>query len=130
MLDVTTQLNDGIRMLQFQVHKPNESTPLLLCHTSCDLLNAGTLVDYLTTTRQWLDRNPYDVITVLIGNFDILSPQSFVGSVTDSGLLKYAYTPPTVPIPLASWPTLGEMILSGKRAVIMLNYEADQTAIP
>lgn len=130
MLDVTTQLNDGIRMLQFQVHKPNESSPLLLCHTSCDLLNAGTLVDYLTTTRQWLDRNPYDVITVLIGNFDILSPQSFVGPVTDSGLLKYAYTPPTVPMPLASWPTLGEMVLSGKRAVIMLDYEADQTAIP
>lgn len=51
MLDVTTQLNDGIRMLQFQVHKPNESSPLLLCHTSCDLLNARTLVNYLTTTR-------------------------------------------------------------------------------
>lgn len=130
MLDVNTQLNDGIRMLQFQVHKPNGSSPLLLCHTSCNLLNAGTLVAYLTTVRQWLDRNPYDVITILMGNYDVLSPQNFVAPVMDSGLLKYAYTPPTVPMPLASWPTLGEMIISGKRVVIMLDYEADQTAIP
>lgn len=129
-LDVTTQLNDGVRMLQFQVHKPNDTAPLLLCHTSCDLLNAGTLVDYLTTVREWLDANPYDVVTILMGNYDVLTPQNFTGPVYESGLDRYAYTPPTVPMPLNDWPTLGEMILTQKRAVIMLDYEADQVAIP
>lgn len=127
---VTTQLNDGVRLLQFQVHKPNNTSPLLLCHTSCDLLNAGTLVDYLTQVREWLDANPFDVVTIVMGNYDVLSPQNFTGPVFDSGLDRYLYTPPTVPMPLDQWPTLAEMILLQHRAVVMLDYEANQQEIP
>lgn len=129
-LDVTTQLNDGIRMLQFQVHKPNASSPLLLCHTSCDLLNAGTLVNYLTTVREWLDRNPYDVVTILMGNYDFLDPGNFTDPIYNSGMSRYLYTPPSVPMSLSDWPTLSEMILAQRRAVVMLDYQANQTAIP
>ena len=129
-LDVTTQLNDGIRFLQFQVHKPNATSPLLLCHTSCDLLQAGTLVDYLTTVREWIDANPYEVITILMGNYDVITPQNFTEPVYNAGLQKYLYTPPTVPMTLAQWPTIGEMILTQSRVVMMLDYEADQSAIP
>jgi len=129
-LDVTTQLNDGIRMLQFQVHKPNDTSPLLLCHSTCDLLNAGPLVDYLTTVREWVDQNPYDVVTILMGNSDVLTPQNFTDPISSSGLQDYVYTPPTVPMSIDQWPTLAEMILTRKRVVIMLDYEADQTAIP
>jgi len=129
-LDVTTQLNDGIRMLQFQVHKPNATSALMLCHTSCDLLNAGTLVSYLTTVREWLDSNPYDVITILMGNSDVLAPGNFTDAVYNSGINRYLYTPPTVPMTLSQWPTLAEMILTQHRVVLMLDYEANQTAIP
>lgn len=128
--DVTTQLNDGIRMLQFQVHKPNASSPLLLCHTSCDLLNAGSLVDYLTTVRQWLDANPYDVVTILMGNYDVIDAGNFTDPVYNSGINKYVYTPPTVPMSLDQWPTMSEMILTQNRVVLMLDYQADQDAIP
>ncbi|KAJ9652876.1 hypothetical protein H2198_007878 [Neophaeococcomyces mojaviensis] len=129
-LDVTTQLNDGIRMLQFQVHKPNSTSSLFLCHTSCDLLNAGTLVDYLTTVRQWLDQNPYDVLTILMGNYDFIDPGNFIDPIYNSGLNRYVYTPPAVPMGLSQWPTLGEMIITQRRVVIMLDYQANQTAIP
>ena len=129
-LDVTTQLNDGIRMLQFQVHKPNSTSPLLLCHSSCDLLNAGTLVDYLTRVREWMDQNPYDVVTILMGNSDVLAPSNFTDPVYNSGLNRYLYTPPTVPMALNTWPTLGDMIIRQTRLVMMLDYEANQTAIP
>lgn len=129
-LDVTTQLNDGIRMLQFQVHKPNASSPLLLCHTSCDLLNAGTLVDYLTKVRKWLDQNPYDILTILMGNYDFIGPNNFTDPVYNSGMNRYLYTPPTVPMGLDQWPTLGEMIITQHRVVMMLDYQANQTAIP
>lgn len=129
-LDVTTQLNDGIRMLQFQVHKPNASSPLLLCHTSCSLLNAGTLVDYLTTVREWLDQNPYDVLTILMGNYDFVDPNNFTDPIYNAGLNRYLYTPPTVPMGLNDWPTLGEMILTQRRLIVMLDYQANQTAIP
>lgn len=129
-LDVQTQLNDGIRMLQFQVHQPNDTSPLMLCHTSCDLLNAGTLVAYLTLVREWLDANPYDVVTILMGNYDVLTPQTFVPPIQESGLDRYLYTPPTVPMGLDDWPTLGEMIVMQRRVVIMLDYEANQGEIP
>lgn len=129
-LDVTTQLNDGIRMLQFQTHKPNSTSPIRLCHTSCDLLDAGSLVDYLTTVRQWLDANPYEVVTILMGNDDVLDPGNYTDPVYNSGLIRYVYTPPKVPMALEDWPTLGEMIIRQKRAVVMLDYQADQTAIP
>ncbi|KAF8248282.1 hypothetical protein K440DRAFT_679928 [Wilcoxina mikolae CBS 423.85] len=49
-LEVTTQLNDGIRMRQ--THKVNDT--LYYCHTSCNLLNAGTVEDYLKTVVDWM----------------------------------------------------------------------------
>jgi hypothetical protein len=127
-LEVTSQLNDGIRMLQFQVHDLNGT--LQLCHTSCDMLNAGTLEDYLVTVYNWMQANPYDVITILMGNYDVLPPERFVEPVQNSGLLKYAYRPPQVPMALDDWPTLGEMILRQQRLVVMLDYEANQQEIP
>ncbi|KAG9785242.1 PLC-like phosphodiesterase, partial [Aureobasidium melanogenum] len=128
MLDVETQLNDGIRMLQFQAHLVNGT--MYLCHTSCDLLNAGTLESYLTTVTKWLRAHPHDVITILMGNYDVVDPFNFTSPVTQSGLIDFVYTPPTVPMSLDSWPTLAEMILTNKRAVVMLDYNANQTAIP
>ncbi|EXJ63612.1 uncharacterized protein A1O5_11373 [Cladophialophora psammophila CBS 110553] len=128
MLDVETQLNDGIRMLQFQAHLQNGT--MYLCHTSCELLNAGTLQDYLTTVTKWLRNHPYDVIAILMGNYDVVAPQNFTAPVVNSGLIDFVYTPPTSPMPLDSWPTLAEMIFKNERAVVMLDYQANQTAIP
>lgn len=126
--DVTTQLNDGIRFLQFQTHYLNGT--MYLCHTSCDLLNVGPLEDYLRTVADWLRQNPYEVISILIGNFDLVKPTNFTTPVENSGLSKFVYTPPKIPMGLHDWPTLGQMILSGKRAVMFLDYEANQTEVP
>lgn len=126
--DVTQQLNDGIRGLQFETHMPNNT--LRLCHTSCDLLDAGTLEAYLVTVVQWLENNPYEVITIMMGNDDRVNPDSYVAPFTNSGMLRYVYTTPQSPMPLAAWPKLSEMILSQKRVVVMLDYLANQTAIP
>jgi hypothetical protein len=128
MLDVETQLNDGIRMLQFQTHQVNGS--MYLCHTSCDLLNAGLLEDYLTTVVGWMRQNPHDIVTILMGNDDVVSPDNYVAPVTNSGLINFVYIPPTLPMPLEDWPTLGEMLLTNQRAVVMLDYEANQQEIP
>ncbi|OOQ81962.1 hypothetical protein PEBR_40928 [Penicillium brasilianum] len=127
-LDVTAQLDDGIRMLQFQTHYQNGT--MMLCHTSCDILNVGTLEAYLTTVAQWMRKNPYDVVTILIGNYDYVSPENFTAPVEASGLLDMAYSPPKIPMGLDDWPTLSEMILTGKRAVFFMDYQANQTAVP
>ena len=103
---------------------------MYLCHTSCDILNVGTLQDYLTTVATWLRAHPYDVIAVLMGNYDVVDPANFTAPVINSGLINFVYTPPTVPMPLESWPTLAEMIFTDQRAIVMLDYQANQTAIP
>lgn len=54
----TKQLNAGVRLLTAQVHRNNGS--LDLCHTSCGLLNAGSLSDWLVEIKGWMDANPND----------------------------------------------------------------------
>lgn len=144
---VTNQLNDGVRMreysipvtmaappsnriitVQFQTHYENGT--MHLCHSSCSLLDVGTLEAYLTTVVQWLQQHPYEVITILMGNSDLVPPTNFTDPITNSGLARYAYTPPKIPMGLDDWPPLSNMILSGKRAVIFMDYQANQTEIP
>jgi hypothetical protein len=50
--------------------------------------------------------------------------------IQSSGILDYIYTPPLVPMTLNDWPTLAEMIITGKRVVMFMDYEANQTAYP
>lgn len=40
------------------------------------------------------------------------------------------YIPKTEPMDIDGWPTLAEMIISNKRVVVMLAYDANQAKIP
>ena len=125
---VLTQLNAGIRMLQGQTHAVNDI--VCFCHTTCNLLNAGPAESYFANVSAWLAANPYDVITVLIVNGDLLDVSNFTEPLEKSGLAKYAYTPDVVPMALSDWPTLEQLIESNQRAVIFMDYNADQTTVP
>ncbi|KAL8787000.1 MAG: hypothetical protein Q9213_002435 [Squamulea squamosa] len=127
-LGVINQLNDGIRMLQGQTHFVNGT--VYYCHTSCDLLNAGTAESYYSDIARWIRGHPYDVVTLLIGNGDLVNVENFVAPLQSSGLARYAYIPPEVPMAISDWPTLSEMILMQKRVVIFMDYNADQEAVP
>jgi hypothetical protein len=54
--DTTTQLSAGVRLVTAQVHKSNSQWRL--CHTTCTLLDAGLLSDWLKKIKTWLDDNP------------------------------------------------------------------------
>jgi hypothetical protein len=125
---VTTQLNDGIRLLQGQMHFVN-NTPHF-CHTSCDLLDAGPITTYLTTVYNWVSTHPYDVVTILLENGDYKPVTEYVPFIESTGLVKYAYVPPKIPMALEDWPTLETMILAGNRVVFFMDYDANQTAVP
>lgn len=103
---------------------------MYFCHTSCDLLNAGTVEDYLRTVYQWVSVHPYDVITILLGNADYVDVENFVDPIQNSGLGRFAYEPPQVPMALDDWPTLSQMILTQKRVVFFMDYQANQTKVP
>lgn len=70
------------------------------------------------------------VVTLLIGNGDLIGVGNFTAPLESSGLARYAYIPPEFPMAIDDWPTLGEMILRQKRVVIFMDYEADQTVVP
>ena len=127
-LGVIDQLNDGIRMLQGQTHVINDT--VYYCHTSCDLLNAGTAESYFMNVTSWIKTHPYDVITILIGNGDLVNVGNFTSPIVSSGLVNYAYVPPKIPMGIDDWPTLSQLILTGKRAIIFMDYNANQTQVP
>lgn len=127
-LDVTTQLNDGIRLLQGQMHLVN-GVPHF-CHTSCDVLDAGPITAYLGKVYDWVTSHPYDVVTILLGNGNYSKVTAYTSFIEQTGLVKFAYEPPKIPMAITDWPTLSQMILTGKRVVFFMDYEANQTAVP
>ncbi|KAI1284005.1 PLC-like phosphodiesterase [Xylaria sp. FL0933] len=128
--DVTQQLDDGVRFLQAQIQWPSNDTKPHFCHTSCDILDAGPITDWLTTVKDWVARHPFDVVTILLGNGNYSTPSLYVPYIEQSGILRYVYTPPYVPMNVSSWPTLTDMILSGGRVVMFMDYMANQTEYP
>lgn len=127
-LDIVQQLDDGIRMIQGETRLVNDT--IYMCHSSCDLLNAGRWQDELETIVDWLEANPYDVVTILIGNGMYVKPHNYVSAIENSGIRPYLYEPEYIPQHRDQWPTLGEMIISGKRVVMFMDYEANQRKIP
>ncbi|WQF88739.1 Putative PLC-like phosphodiesterase, TIM beta/alpha-barrel domain superfamily [Colletotrichum destructivum] len=129
-LDVTTQLNDGVRFLQAQIQWPTNGTKPHFCHSSCDILDVGPITEWLTTVREWVAAHPYDVVTILLGNGNYSTPDLYAPFIESTGILQYAYEPPFLPMTVEDWPTLSQMILGGKRVVMFLDYMADQQKFP
>ncbi|RYO97963.1 hypothetical protein DL764_007224 [Monosporascus ibericus] len=128
--DVTAQLNDGVRFLQAQIQWPSNDTEPHFCHTSCDILDAGPITEWLTEVKNWVATHPYDVVTILLGNGNYSVPSMYAPYIEKSGILRYIYQPPVVPMTLKDWPTLNDMILKGQRVVMFLDYMADQRQYP
>ena len=125
---VFAQLNDGIRMLQGQTHLQNGEQHY--CHTSCELADAGPAEAFYASVAAWLAVHPYEVVTILIGNGDYAPVTDYIAPIQQSGLSKYVFIPPVVPMSLSDWPTLAELIVANQRAIIFMDYKADQSAVP
>ncbi|KAF8345095.1 PLC-like phosphodiesterase [Amanita rubescens] len=127
-VDILTQLRLGVRLLQAQSHMWNGQ--LTFCHTSCLLYYGGTVLDYLIKVKSFLDENPTEVLTLLFTNPESQPVSTVWAPVFDqAGLTSYIYVPPNVPMKYSDWPTLGEMIDSGKRVVMFLDYGANTTQV-
>jgi hypothetical protein len=117
----TVQLDAGVRLLSAQVHKftANGQTEWHLCHSSCDLLDAGPLSSWLRNISNWMDNHPTDVVTILLVNSDNAPAATLGAQFASSGIDKHAYKPPSSSSSSSSipptWPTLQSLISNQTR---------------
>lgn len=146
--DTPTQLSAGVRLVTAQVHKSNSQWRL--CHTSCDLLDAGLLSTWLTDIKTWLDDNPNEgelvprgylergytnspskiVITILLVNSDDATASELNTEFTTANITDYAYEPTSQGTAPTTWPTLQTMIDDGKRLVVFVASLDTSTSYP
>ncbi|KAL9035022.1 MAG: hypothetical protein Q9214_006780, partial [Letrouitia sp. 1 TL-2023] len=127
-LNTTLQLQSGVRLLTAQVHRYDNA--LSLCHTSCDLFNAGTLSTWLTEIKRWIEHNPYEVVTVLLVNSDNAAAKDLHAEFGRANITGYAYTPPSAGTALSVWPSLNNMISNGTRLVTFVtNLDSSAQAV-
>ncbi|KAF2669232.1 PLC-like phosphodiesterase [Microthyrium microscopicum] len=127
---VSDQLNSGVRFLTAQTHSFLNSQ--YMCHTSCWEENSGKVQAYVQTVKTWLDNNPNEVVTLLLTNGDKIAMSIFDSIFKAVGADKYKFIPSTSPnpMPMDSWPTLGDMITAGTRLVVFIDYGADEKTVP
>jgi hypothetical protein len=113
--NATIALSAGIRLLQAQVHNSNGT--LELCHTTCTLLDGGTLETFLAEIKTWMDVNTNEVVTLLLVNSDDESAATFGSVFEASGISTYGYTPTSTTGPISTWPTLQTLITANTRLV-------------
>ncbi|WP_243407527.1 hypothetical protein [Frankia canadensis] len=86
-----------------------------LCHDLCQL-GATDLTAELGAVRDWMTRNPTEVVTLIIQDDDVPASE-IAGGVAAAGLADMVATPPADPH--GRWPTLRSMIDSGRRLVVL-----------
>ncbi|MFE9696408.1 hypothetical protein [Streptomyces sp. NPDC006270] len=142
--DITTQLNTGVRALQLDTYRwegsqdiaarldSPEFTPeqrrlisgavdqanpprdgLWLCHGVCRA-GAIELVPALEDIGDWLRAHPTEIVTLILQ--DDISPEDTEEAFRAAGLDDLLHVPPADQG--APWPTLEEMIDSGRRLVV------------
>jgi len=116
--NATLALSAGIRVLQVQAHV--ESSVIRLCHSSCSLLDGGTLESFLGSVKSWMDSNLNEVVTLVVVNSDRAPAASFGQAFSSSGISSYGYTPASATRPIANWPTLQTLITANTRLITFI----------
>ena len=113
-------LSQGIRYFTTQTHI--EDGEIRQCHTDCLLLNAGAFSEILLSLKGWMDKNPREVVTLLVTNgADDIRIEQFAQVFESTGVKDIVFTPGNGQrAGKDGWPTLGEMIDSGKRLVVFM----------
>ena len=94
-----------------------------LCHGYCEL-GAQLLEPDLERIAAWMADNPREVVTLFIQ--DEVSPADTAAAFDQAGLLPYVRTMEEG----QPWPTLGEMISSGRRLVVLMEHRGGGAEYP
>jgi Phosphatidylinositol-specific phospholipase C, X domain len=106
---VTQQLNDGVRGLMLDVY---DSSGTVVVYHGIPFLGSQHLSEIFSEIKTFLDSNANEIVTVIFESY--VSASAIDSEMLASGLLNYAFAKQNG----MPWPTLQEMIDSGKRLVI------------
>ena len=127
----TSQLSAGVRLLTAQVQLSSNDNSLHVCHTSCLLLDAGPLSDWLGEVRSWMDSNPNEVVTILLVNEADASASDLAAAYQEAGITtSLAYTPSASTSGKQDWPTLKTLINRGARLLNFISSLSDNSGAP
>lgn len=101
----------ALRLVESVIGPPTGPAALYMCHGLCEI-GATELAPTLDAVRVWLDTNPDEVVTVIVENH--VPAADIAQAVVDAGLEPYLHTPDA-----DAWPTLREMVTSGRRLVVV-----------
>lgn len=107
----------ALRLRDAIVSRPVGPVRPYLCHGLCEI-GSTELAPEMRRVRAWLDAHPREVVSFFIE--DSVSAADTAAVFRDAGLLPYVRTQQ----PGQPWPTLGEMIDSGRRVVVFMQREA------
>ncbi len=104
---------------------PTRVGPVLpyLCHGACEI-GATQWEPAMVEVRQWLAAHPREVVTIFVE--DYVTPADTAQVFQQAGLLPSVYTPAAD----GRWPTLGQMIDSGHRLVVLMENHGGGAAYP
>ncbi|MBM4267181.1 MAG: hypothetical protein FJ144_11335 [Deltaproteobacteria bacterium] len=106
---VPRQLDDGIRSLMLDTHY--RQGVVTLCHSLCGIGNRP-LLDTLVEIRTFFEQRPYEVVSIIFESY--VSAADTRAVFEAAGLLPYLHVQPLG----TPWPTLREMLESGRRLVV------------
>ncbi|CAG8680225.1 11870_t:CDS:2, partial [Racocetra fulgida] len=124
--DIPTQLKDGIRVFLLDGHNSTKGSDIELCHTLCNLLDTGTAANTLKNITSFLQKNPNEVITIFWENYDNIDPLRYKAEYDKANLTQYCFTQPVG----ETWPSLSEIIQSGKRVINFIDKNANINTVP
>jgi hypothetical protein len=108
----------GIRYFTTQAHMHKGN--IQQCHSDCALLNVGPFSEMVVSIKTWLNKHPREVVTLLVTNgADSIPIDRFATVFKDAGAENMIFSP-SCRLNIDQWPTLGEMISSGKRLVVFM----------
>lgn len=119
---ITQQLNDGVRALMIDVY---DKDGVATVYHGFSYLGNAPLTDKLDEIKAFLENNPQEIVTLILENY--ASPALIETALSQSGLLSHLFVKDTTTL---QWPTLQEMITSGKRLVIFSEADDGTPAQP
>lgn len=111
-LPVSQQLKDGVRAFMLDLYWNEDKSELLLCHGICEL-GSQPFAELLELFAVFLQENRGDVLVLILESY--VGDEAVEAAFLAAGLGDFLHSQDNE----EPWPTLGSMVESGRRLVVM-----------